>query len=91
MLHCAGFTRGQLQHIQLDVSKVAAMAGLLAEKAGWWQLEVMLSLLAQQAAAGVKPELLPLMQVGSWHTSWPSSSSSSHTCNVTSRPRDSTD
>lgn len=60
---CAGFTRGQLQSWQLEVSRTAAMAALLASNAGWWQLETLLAPLAAQAAAGVRPELLPLMQV----------------------------
>lgn len=61
----AGITRGQLQAWQLEVSRTAAMAALLASNAGWWQLETLLAPLAAQAAAGVRPELLPLMQVGS--------------------------
>eukprot|EP00878_Enallax_costatus_P013713 GHUV01014342.1.p1 GENE.GHUV01014342.1~~GHUV01014342.1.p1 ORF type:complete len:1302 (+),score=516.71 GHUV01014342.1:511-3906(+) len=58
-----GITRGQLQAWQLEVSRTAAMAALLTSNAGWWQLETLLAPLAAQAAAGVRPELLPLMQV----------------------------
>jgi hypothetical protein len=39
------------------------MASVLAAAAGWWQLEQLLGSLSQQAAAGVRPELLPLMAV----------------------------
>ncbi len=31
---------------------------------GWWQLSEVLMILSQQASAGVKPELLKLMEVG---------------------------
>ena len=58
-----GITRGQMQNWQLDLSKTAAMAALLAGNASWWMLESLLSPLSAQAAAGVKPQLLPLMQV----------------------------
>jgi hypothetical protein len=40
------------------------MAAVLADKAGYWQLEVALAQVGAQLAAGVRPELLPLMQVG---------------------------
>jgi hypothetical protein len=40
------------------------MAAVLADKAGYWQLEVALAHVAAQLSAGVRPELLPLMQVG---------------------------
>uniref|UniRef100_A0A383VNY9 DNA-directed DNA polymerase n=1 Tax=Tetradesmus obliquus TaxID=3088 RepID=A0A383VNY9_TETOB len=59
----AGITRGQMQQWQAEVSKTAAMAALLASNAGWWQLEALLAPLSAQAAAGVRPELLPLMEV----------------------------
>jgi len=39
------------------------MASLLCAEAGWWQLELLLSALSQQAAAGVRPELFGLMEV----------------------------
>ena len=59
----AGFTRGQLQNWQTDLSKRAGMATILAEMAGFWQLGVCLTSISAQLAAGVKPELLPLMEV----------------------------
>ncbi|KAF6260432.1 hypothetical protein COO60DRAFT_891418 [Scenedesmus sp. NREL 46B-D3] len=59
----AGITRGQMQQWQTEISKTAAMAALLASTAGWWQLETLLAPLSAQAAAGVRPELLPLMEV----------------------------
>lgn len=58
-----GITRGTLQRLQGDLSKRAAMGGLLAAEAGWWGLELLLSGLAAQAAAGVRPELFGLMEV----------------------------
>ena len=58
----AGLSQGQLQKLQGDVAKWAALAALLSHAAGWWQLETCLSRLSQQAEAGVHPELLPLMQ-----------------------------
>lgn len=64
---CAGISRGQMQHWQVELSKTAAMAALLAGNAGWWQLQALLSALSAQAAAGVKPCLLPLMQVRCAH------------------------
>ena len=39
------------------------MAGLMCASLGWWQPEALLASLSQQAAAGVRPELLGLMQV----------------------------
>lgn len=47
------------------------MAALLAGGAGWWQLELLLGRLAAQAAAGVRPELFGLMEVGSGGTAVP--------------------
>lgn len=61
--HPPGISRGQLQKMQGDLSKWAGMASSLCAAAGWWQLEAAMGTLAQQAAAGVRPELLPLMQV----------------------------
>jgi hypothetical protein len=52
-----------MQKWQAEVSKTAAMAALLASEAQWWQLETLLAPLAAQVAAGVRPELLPLMKV----------------------------
>lgn len=52
-----------MQRWQMEVSKTAAMAALLAANAGWWQLETLLAPLAAQVAAGVRPELLALMKV----------------------------
>ena len=65
MLVIAGVTRGQLQKLQTDLSKWAAMAGLMCASLGWWQLEALLASLSQQAAAGVRPELLRLMDIPS--------------------------
>lgn len=53
-----------MQKWQTEISKTAAMAALLANEAEWWQLETLLAPLAAQVAAGVRPELLPLMKVG---------------------------
>ncbi|KAL0029501.1 hypothetical protein WJX77_012503 [Trebouxia sp. C0004] len=60
-----GVTRGQLQKLQTDLSKWAGMAGLMCASLGWWQLEALLASLSQQAAAGVRPELLRLMEIPS--------------------------
>ncbi len=65
MMVIAGVTRGQLQKLQTDLSKWAAMAGLMCASLGWWQLEALLASLSQQAAAGVRPELLRLMDIPS--------------------------
>ena len=59
----AGVTRGQLQGLQLKLSKWAAMAGLMCNSRQWWMYEAMLAQLSQQAAAGVRPELLKLMNI----------------------------
>jgi hypothetical protein len=55
-----------MQQWQAEISKTAAMAALLANNAGWWQLEALLAPLSAQAAAGVRLELLPLMEVSCW-------------------------
>lgn len=47
-----------------DLAQQAGMAAALCQSAGWWQLELLLAALAQQAAAGARPELLRLMKVG---------------------------
>ncbi len=39
------------------------MAGLMCASLGWWQLEALLASLSQQAAAGVRPELLRLVDI----------------------------
>ena len=39
------------------------MAALMCASLGWWQLEALLASLSQQAAAGVRPELLRLMEI----------------------------
>lgn len=66
MLHLyhrtAGIERGQLEALRKDLSQQAGMAAALCRSAGWWQLEALLASLAQQAAVGARPELLPLMQ-----------------------------
>ncbi len=56
-------TRGQLQKLQTDLSKWAGMAGLMCASLGWWQLEALLASLSQQAAAGLRPELLRLVDI----------------------------
>lgn len=45
------------------MGKWAALAGALAGAARWDDMETLLSMLAQQAAAGARADLLPLMQV----------------------------
>ncbi|DBA82486.1 TPA: hypothetical protein ACH3X2_000714 [Trebouxia sp. C0005] len=60
-----GVSRGQLQKLQTDLSKWAGMAGLMCASLGWWQLEALLASLSQRAAAGVRPELLRLMDIPS--------------------------
>lgn len=59
----AGFTRGHLQRLQGDAAKAMAMASMLCESAGWWPLATVLSQHAATVAAGVRPELVPLMAV----------------------------
>ncbi|GLI65409.1 hypothetical protein VaNZ11_008967 [Volvox africanus] len=56
-----GISRGQLQKLQTDLSKWAGMAAVMAGSCGWWALQALLEGLSQQAAAGARPELLPLM------------------------------
>ena len=49
--------------MQSDMAKWSGLAGALAAAAQWTDLETLLSMLSQQAAAGARAELLPLMQV----------------------------
>ncbi|GIM04240.1 hypothetical protein Vretimale_8780 [Volvox reticuliferus] len=56
-----GISRGQLQKLQSDLSKWAGMAAVMASSCGWWALQALMEGLSQQAAAGARPELLPLM------------------------------
>eukprot|EP00803_Ostreobium_quekettii_P008401 evm.model.scf_171.4 EVM.evm.TU.scf_171.4 scf_171:33899-41036(+) len=58
-----GLSAGQLQKLQSDVAKTAAMASYMCQSAGWWQLDTLTSLLAQQASVGVRPDLLSLMRI----------------------------
>ncbi len=58
-----GLGTGQLQHVRANVAKWAALAAALAAAAQWPDMEAVLTALAQQAAAGARAELLPLMQV----------------------------
>jgi hypothetical protein len=51
--------------MRTNVAKRAALAGALAGAAHWPDMESVLTALAQQAAAGARAELLPLMQVRS--------------------------
>ena len=60
-----GFSRGHLQRLQGEAAKAMAMASMLCESAGWWPLSTILSQHAATVAAGVKPELVPLMAVPS--------------------------
>lgn len=60
-----GVSRGQLQSLQLNLSKWAAMASLMCNSRQWWMYEALLADLSQQAAAGVRPELLKLMNIPS--------------------------
>jgi len=41
----------------------SCQAAMMCTSAGWWQLEALYSALSVQAAAGARPELLPLMKV----------------------------
>ncbi len=59
----AGLSAGQLQRLRANVAKWAALAAALATAAQWPDMEAVLTALAQQAAAGARAELLPLMQV----------------------------
>ena len=52
--------------MQADVAKWAALAGAMSSAARWDDMETLLSMLAQQAAAGARADLLPLMQVRAW-------------------------
>ena len=54
---------GQLQRMRGNVAKWAALAGAMAGAAHWPDMESVLTGLAQQAAAGARADLLPLMQV----------------------------
>ena len=58
-----GFPSGEIQKLQKELANWAGMAAVMCSSAGWWHLEAVMSNLAQQAAAGVRVELLPLMQV----------------------------
>ena len=49
--------------MRANAAKHAALAAALAAAAQWPDMEAVLTALAQQAAAGTRPELLPLMQV----------------------------
>lgn len=64
----AGIDSGEVQRLQTSLTKWAAMAASLSASAGWWQLEALFSTLSAQAAAGARPELLPLMKVDTCHT-----------------------
>ena len=58
-----GFPSGEIQKLQKELANWAGMAAVVCSSAGWWHLETVMSNLAQQAAAGVRSELLPLMQI----------------------------
>jgi hypothetical protein len=59
----AGVSKAALQRMQSQLSKTAGMVAQMAGSAGWWQLEILCGSLSEVAAAGARPELLPLMQV----------------------------
>ncbi|KAJ9519938.1 hypothetical protein QJQ45_014668 [Haematococcus lacustris] len=59
-----GVTRGAMERLQSQLGKTAGMAAQMCAAAGWWQMETLMASLAEQAAAGARPELLALMQVG---------------------------
>lgn len=59
----AGISRGELQKQQAELAQLAAMAALMCASAGWWMAEVPMTQLSQQAAAGVRPDLIELSQV----------------------------
>lgn len=56
-------SRGSLQKAQADLSKSCGMAALMAQEAGWWQLELLLQALGERAAAGAAAELRQLMEL----------------------------
>jgi hypothetical protein len=58
-----GLTRGHLQRLLSDVSRIMGMAGLMCESGGWWPLGALFSTWAASLSSGVRRELLPLMQV----------------------------
>jgi hypothetical protein len=64
LLISAGLSKASLQRMQSQLSKTAGMVAQMAGSAGWWQLEILCGSLSEMAAAGARPELLPLMQVG---------------------------
>ena len=64
---CRGVA-GQL--LQSDLCKWSAMPSIICASAGWSSIEALLAQLSQQAAAGVRPELLKLMEVGCTHAAW---------------------
>ena len=58
-----GFNAGQLQKLQKELCQWAGMAKVVATYAQWWQMEIVMNNLAEEANAGVRLELLPLMKV----------------------------
>lgn len=56
-------TPGDLQRLRDEVSQRLAMGGCLAAAAGWALAAVPLARLADRAAAGARPELLPLLAI----------------------------
>lgn len=52
-----------LEKAQDQLSKSAGMASKMCASAGWWQLEMLLTQLAQQAEMRSQPELMRLMRV----------------------------
>ena len=58
-------TRGLLEKAQDQLNKCAGMASKMCGSAGWWQLEMLLAQIAQQAELRSQRELVRLMMVRS--------------------------
>ena len=61
-------TPADLQRLRADAAQRLAMGGCLADKAGWPLAAVPLARLADRAAAGARPELLPLLAIDGLET-----------------------
>jgi DNA polymerase theta len=58
-----GTTKGQLQRLMEEVSKLMSMAGLMCDSKGWWPLASLFREWARSVGVGVRQELFPLMQI----------------------------
>lgn len=58
-----GITRGQLQKLMEEVSKLMSMARMMCDSKGWWPLGSLFGEWARSVATGVRQELVPLMQI----------------------------